>query len=105
MATPSIRKHLKQSLTSFNDDTDTLVINVINRHKDNSIKSDIMSCSGIFSGKAVVNLVNQDLEEAFTFDKQDQYLPEKKEFAVKEHNFTYLFPPHSFVQIRVHVEK
>ena len=90
--------------SAFNDETGILVINVINRHKDNSIKSDIISCSGIFSGKAVADLVYHDLKETFTFDKQDQYIPEQKEIAVKERNFGFLFPPHSFVQIRVHIE-
>jgi alpha-N-arabinofuranosidase len=85
--------------SAFNDETGILVINVINRHKDNAIKSDIICTSGIFSGKAVANIVHQDLEEVFAFEKQDKYIPETQEFSVKERNFTYSFPPHSFVQI------
>jgi alpha-N-arabinofuranosidase len=91
--------------SAFNDDTGTLVINVINRHKDESIKTEILNSSGRFSGKAIASIMNQDLDEAFYFDKRDQYIPETKVFSVKEKNFTYSFPPHSFVQIRIQVEK
>jgi len=91
--------------SAFNDKTGTLMINVINRHKDQTIEGEIISSSGKFTSQAVANVVNGDLEEEFTFDKQDQYIPETKEFSVKENNFAYSFPPHSFVQIRVQVEK
>jgi alpha-N-arabinofuranosidase len=89
----------------FNNETNTLVINVVNRHKDESIETEILSSSGAFSGKAVASVVNGELDEVFTFDKRDQYIPETKEFSVKGNKLTYSFPPHSFTQIKVGVKK
>ena len=91
--------------SAFNDKTGTLMINVINRHKDQTIEAEIISSSGRFTGNAVANVVNGDLDEQFAFDKRDQYIPETKEFSVKENKIAYSFPPHSFVQIRIRVEK
>jgi alpha-N-arabinofuranosidase len=89
----------------FNNETNTLVINVVNRHKDESIETEILSSSGAFSGKAAASVVNGELDEVFTFDKRDQYIPETKEFSVKGNKLTYSFPPHSFTQIKVGVKK
>jgi alpha-N-arabinofuranosidase len=91
--------------STFNDKTSVLVINVVNRHKDNAIKSEIISSAGMFSGKALASVVNQDLDEAFTFDKKDHYTPVENEFSVKGNSFSYSFPAHSFVQIKVTVKK
>jgi alpha-L-arabinofuranosidase len=91
--------------SAFNDKTGTLLINVVNRHKDNAIKTDILSSTGKFTGKATVTIVNSDLEEAFTFDKQDQYIPETMEFSANGNSMAFSFPAHSFVQIKVKIAK
>jgi len=90
----------------FNDATDTLFINVVNRHKDESIETEILSTSGTFSGKAVASIVNrQDIYENFTFDKKEQYIPITKQFLVEGKKITCSFPAHSFVQINVKIKK
>ena len=90
----------------FNDVTGTLFINVVNRHKDESIETEILSTSGIFSGKAVASIVNrQDIYEDFTFDKKEEYIPITNKFSVKGKKITYSFPAHSFVQIKVKIKK
>ncbi len=90
----------------FNAATDTLFINVVNRQKDESIKTEIFSTSGTFSGKAVASIVNrQDIYEDFTFGKKDEYIPIIKEFSVRGNKITYSFPAHSFVQIKVKIKK
>ena len=89
----------------FNDTDDTLFINVVNRHKDNSIEAEILSTSGIFSGKAMASIVNrQDIYEDFTFDKQEEYIPETDELLIEGKKITYSFPAHSFVQIKVKIK-
>jgi alpha-N-arabinofuranosidase len=90
----------------FNDATDTLFINVVNRHKEESIETEILSTSGTFSGEAVARVVNrQDIYEDFTFDKEEEYIPETDELSVEGKKITYSFPAHSFVQIKVKIKK
>lgn len=90
----------------FNDVNDTLFINVVNRHKDESIETEILSTSGTFSGKAAASVVNrQDIYEDFTFDKKEEYIPKTDELSVEGKKMTYSFPAHSFVQIKVKIKK
>jgi alpha-N-arabinofuranosidase len=90
----------------FNDETDTLFINVINRHKDKSIEAEILNTSGTFLGRAEASIVNRkDVHEDFTFGKKEEYIPVKKEFSVKGEKIPYSFPAHSFVQIKVKIKK
>jgi alpha-N-arabinofuranosidase len=90
----------------YNKETNTAFINVVNRHKDKVMTAEIISDSGIFSGKAEATLVDSDsLDAVFTFDKQEQYNPVTKEFPVKGNTMSYSFPAHSFVQIEVQIEK
>ncbi|HJY62542.1 MAG TPA: alpha-L-arabinofuranosidase C-terminal domain-containing protein, partial [Ignavibacteria bacterium] len=82
----------------------TVFINVVNRHKDNAIVTEIVNNSGEFNGKALVNEVNSDsLNEPFTFDKQEEYIPASKEIEIEGNKISYSFPPHSFTQIKVGV--
>jgi alpha-N-arabinofuranosidase len=91
--------------TVYNKETNTVFINVVNRHKDKAITAEIINSSGVFSGKAEASLVTSDsLDASFTFDEQEQYNPITKEFLVKGNAITYSFPAHSFVQIEVHIE-
>ena len=90
----------------YSKESNTVYINVVNRHKDKSIKADILSSSGEFTGKAEASvLTTNSLEEAFTFDKQEQYKPVVKEVKADKSKITYDFPPHSFVQIKVAVKR
>jgi alpha-N-arabinofuranosidase len=90
----------------YNNETDTLFINVVNRHKDESIETEILSTSAAFSGEAAASIVNrQDIYEDFTFDKKEEYIPITKEIPVEANKITYSFPPHSFVQIKVKIKK
>ncbi|MFH1195019.1 MAG: alpha-L-arabinofuranosidase C-terminal domain-containing protein [bacterium] len=89
----------------YNKENKTLCINVVNRHKDTEITSDIISSSGEFAGNAEASLLNvESLDEAFTYDKQDIYIPVTKEFKVSGNKLSYSFPPHSFTQIKVQIK-
>jgi len=90
----------------YSKETGSLIINVVSRHKDNAINTDILSITGSFSGKATVSEVNSaDILAAYTFDKQEQYISATKQLEVKGDSFTYFFPAHSFTQKAVKIIK
>jgi len=87
---------------SYSRQNNTVFINVVNRHKDKAITADIISTSGIFTGKGEVSIIAaKELQEAFSFDKQNEYVPEKKYVDIKNNELAYTFLPHSFTQIKI----
>jgi len=90
----------------YSKKTNTLFINVVNRHKDKAIPAEIINNSGNFTGKTFVSEVNsEDILAPFTFDEQQKYIPVTKELAVNGDKFSYSFPAHSFTQIKVKIQK
>jgi len=90
----------------YSKETNTVFINVVNRHKDETITAEIINTSGMFTGKAETSLLTVDsLEEQFVFDKQEQYKPVTKEIKVDGNKITCSFPAHSFTQIKVKVSE
>jgi len=91
--------------STYSEADKTVYINVVNRHKDETITSKIINSSGAFSGKAETRLINaESLDEQFTYDKQEQYKPVVRKVAVKGNKLTCSFPAHSFTQIKVGVK-
>lgn len=89
----------------YNKKTNSLVINVVNRHKNKAVSTDIVSNSGDFSGKASVTVINSnDIKAPYTYAKRKNYIPVPKEISAKGNKFTYSFPAHSFTQIMVKVK-
>lgn len=89
----------------YTKESKTIVINVVNRHKEKAIPTEIVSNSGAFAGKASVAEINsEDIQAPYTFDKQKQYVPVPKELGVQGNKFTYTFPAHSFTQITVKID-
>jgi alpha-N-arabinofuranosidase len=89
----------------YNKETNTVFINIVNRHKDKAITAEIINSSGTFSGKAEASLVNIDsIRATFTFDKQKEYIPVTKEIDTEANKFSYSFPAHSFTQLKVGVK-
>ena len=81
-----------------------MVINVVNRHKDKSIETEIINTSHNFSGKPSISEVSAgDLSAPFVFDKKEEYIPVTKEGTAKGNKISYSFPPHSFTQIIVKI--
>ena len=88
----------------YSKESGTVIINVVNRHKEKTIQTDILNMSGNFSGKMSVSEVSAaDLNAPFVSDKQQQYVPVMKEATAKGNKILYSFPPHSFTQIIAHV--
>jgi alpha-N-arabinofuranosidase len=89
----------------FSRETNTVFINIVNRHQDKAIAAEISNTSGTFDGKAEASLINSDsLSAPFAFDKQSQYLPTTKELVTENNKFNCSFPPHSFTQIKVRIK-
>jgi alpha-N-arabinofuranosidase len=89
----------------YSKENGSVIINVVNRHKDKAIEAEILNVSGNFSGKPAVSEISAtDLNAPFAFDKQQQYVPVTKEATAKGNKIVYSFPPHSFTQIIVKVD-
>jgi alpha-N-arabinofuranosidase len=90
----------------YSKETNTVYINVVNRHKDKAITADITNTSGSFIGKAEAKTLSAvSLDEPFTFDKQAQYSPATTATDIKGGNLTFSFPAHSFTQIKISTKK
>jgi len=90
----------------YSKEANSVIINAVNRHKDEAISTEITSCSGVFLAKASVSEINSDdIRGVYSYDKQQQYVPAVKELAVEGNKFTYSFPAHSFTQIILKMER
>jgi len=84
----------------------TVYINVINRHQSKAIPADIITATGDFSGKAEASTINSDdLKAPFSYDKRSQYAPVTEPVKLSGNKGQYTFPPHSFTQIKVSINK
>jgi len=98
--------HYLDVSTVYSKETNTVFINVVNRHKDKIIAAEIINNSGIFAGKGEATSITGDkLLEPFTFDQYSTYQPPKKDIDIKNNKIIYSFPPHSFTQIKVSVKR
>jgi alpha-L-arabinofuranosidase len=92
--------------TVYNEESNTVYINVVNRHKDQAISSDIITTSGEFTGSAEVTTINSEsLEELFSFEKQSEYIPSVKDIKTGKYAMSFSFPAHSISQIKVSIQK
>lgn len=89
----------------YSKESDSLILNVVNRHKDEAVSTEIISCSGDFSAKASVSEINCDnIRAMFSYDKRQDYVPVAKELDVEGDKFVYSFPAHSFTQMVLKVK-
>jgi alpha-N-arabinofuranosidase len=92
--------------TVYSKETNTVVINVVNRHRDIKIIADIINSSCEFTGKAEAKIITvESLNAPFVFDDQEQYIPVTKEIKTEKNKITCSFPAHSFTQIKIGVGK
>jgi len=92
-------------ISVYSKENNSVIINVVNRHEEKSISTDIINSSGNFAGKAFISEINSsDLNAPFTYDERNKYIPVTKEISLKGNKFTYSFPAHSFTQIMIKVE-
>ncbi|MEP7145160.1 MAG: alpha-L-arabinofuranosidase C-terminal domain-containing protein [Ferruginibacter sp.] len=78
-----------------------IVLNVVNRNKDESITTDILSQNGAFTGNFTVFEVNgPDIKSGNDFNKEIVKTVEKPPIHANGNKITYAFPPHSFTMIK-----
>jgi len=78
-----------------------LVICVVNRHKDESITTDIISQTGSFSGAFEVYEVNgPDPKSMNDFGSEPVKTVRKDDLKAKGEKVSYSFPPHSFTMLK-----
>jgi alpha-N-arabinofuranosidase len=89
---------------TFRDDE--IVLNVVNRNKDEAITTDIISQNGSFTGNFTVAEVNgPDIKSRNDFNKEIVSTVEKPSLKTNGTKITYTFPPHSFTMIKGKVQK
>ena len=84
-----------------------VVINVVNRHKDEAITTDIVNVAGAFTGPATVSLVASDdiANKPYTYEAREGYQPKTLALPVGPSGLRYSFPAHSFTQIVLGVDR
>lgn len=82
-----------------------VIINVVNRHKDEAIAADITSVAGAFTGSAsVTQILSDDITNApYTYEARETYAPKVSAMPAAGSTLTFSFPAHSFTQIVVGV--
>lgn len=83
-----------------------VVICVINRHKNQSIKTEILSQNGPFTGNIEVFEVNgPGIKSTNDFGKTEVQTSKKASLKTSTTTITYSFPPHSFTMLKGRVSK
>jgi len=82
------------------DDNGSLVLNVVNRHKDQAIQTEFELQDKQFSGGAeAIEVTGTDIKAENNFDGAP-VKPARRPAAAQGKKLTYSFPPHSYTMIR-----
>ena len=105
----STRKHRQVQYldvsSTYEPDKKQIVVNVVNRHKDEPISTDILCQTGNLARTAVIHVVNgDDLKGTNSVDKRVVGI-ETQNVTVTGNTLTHAFEPHSFTQIIVGVNE
>ncbi len=83
-----------------------VVINVVNRHKENAITADIISQTGEFSGNFEIYEVNgPNVKARNDFDQTEVQTQQKESIEADGTQITYSFPAHSYTLLKGRIEK
>jgi len=92
-------------VSAAQNDDGTVTICVVNRNKEESITTDIISQTGNFSGEVEIFEVNgPDIKSVNNFGVTNVKTVSKPAIKAKGQSFTYSFPPHSFTLMKVVVK-
>ncbi|WP_234408620.1 alpha-L-arabinofuranosidase C-terminal domain-containing protein [Marinilabilia salmonicolor] len=85
----------------YNESEKKVIVNVVNRHETDGIRTKIDLQAGSYTGKAKINLINaENLDARNTFDKSPVSV-ETKQITFKGNVIKHTFPAHSFTQIEI----
>ena len=86
---------------TYQKDDGTVVINVVNRHKDEAITTDLIAQTGQFAGPFEVYEINgPDIKARNDFGETLVETEQKADLSVDGEQFTYTFPPHSITMLK-----
>ena len=88
----------------YNDAAQEIIVNVVNRHESKSIETTLTNQFGKLASKASVSEVNSASLQDENNEKDQKVKANSKEINVAGDSFTYVFPAHSFTQIRIKVK-
>jgi alpha-N-arabinofuranosidase len=87
-------------------DGDTVVIAVVNRHRDEAIRTDIVLQEGSFAGPLAVYEVNgPDIKTANDFEAEQVATREKPVITAADDQAECTFPPHSFTLLKGQIKR
>jgi alpha-N-arabinofuranosidase len=91
----------------YDEKAQQVIINVVNRHKDEAIATDLQCAAGALVGPATVSLITSDdtTNQPYTYEARDTYMPKTEQVATQGATLHYSFPAHSFTQIVVGVKR
>ncbi|MFC1489735.1 alpha-N-arabinofuranosidase [Candidatus Latescibacterota bacterium] len=91
--------------TAYNEENGELIINVVNRHLEDDIETEILSQFGEFSRDGIAYEVNSgDVKDENSKDEIKVETVEKS-FRAGGENFTYTFPAHSYTMLKLKLDK
>jgi alpha-N-arabinofuranosidase len=86
--------------------SDIITIAVVNRHKDETIRTDIICQEGIFDGAFHVWEVNgADIKSSNGFDRTEVETVVKEPIRTGKSSFNYLFPAHSLTILKGKIKR
>ncbi|MFM7838459.1 MAG: alpha-N-arabinofuranosidase [Chitinophagaceae bacterium] len=88
----------------YNPEAGELIVNVVNRHATQPLETTLINQSGLFSGTAQLTEVNSGQLQDENSVSQTLVKTTEKQITVKGAEVKYLFPPHSFTQLRLPVK-
>ncbi len=88
----------------YNDAAQEIIVNVVNRHENKSIETSLTNGYGKLAAKASVSEVNAANLQDENNEKDQNVKANSKEINIAGDSFTYVFPAHSFTQIRIKVK-
>jgi alpha-L-arabinofuranosidase len=90
--------------SAYNTASQTLVVNVVNRHPSKSIETSIENQYGTADKKGIAYEVNAANLKDENSVKEEKVKTMERSFTIPGKNFTYTFPAHSFTQLLIKVK-
>jgi alpha-N-arabinofuranosidase len=89
--------------SAYDKENKEIIVNVVNRHKDEAINTDILNQSGVFKGTATLYEVNSKDIKDMNSATEHPVSTVTKQIDVNGNTLNYSFPAHSFTLIRIPV--
>jgi alpha-N-arabinofuranosidase len=88
----------------YNDKSQEIILNVVNRHQDKGIETSIQNQFGKLANSANVYEVNSGNLMDENSATEQKVKTSEKQISIGADNFNYTFPAHSFTMIRIKIK-